>query len=159
MEHELFAPLNLSSANGGVMAFHWARRTFILLVLFLFFGIGAVLYPYHPLDYQYVQMETSKVKPGGVLIYKLWFKKHTDLTPIIHRKLVSVDDPTGDIAVQATTLGTAHLGEPYKRIYVGIPAWVEPRRYFVRVKVVYPYWGGNVSVDADYRTPEFEVVR
>lgn len=158
MISEAFTPLDLPSANGGVRAFHWARATFYFLVAFVFFGIVIWIWPYNPVDYKYIQFVTPTVQAGHVLIYKLYMDKHTNLTPLISRKLVSIDHQEDDIAIQAMTMGTAYLGQPFKRVFIGIPAWVSPGRYYIRAKVTYYYWGGNVIVEAPYRTPCFEVV-
>ena len=155
---EEFKPLNLSSANGGVKAFHWARRTFILIFLFTVFGISITIWPYHPVDYKYIVIENPQVHAGDVLKYRLYFKKYNSLTPSLSRKLISVDNPEDDTGVQATTMGMSEISKEYKRIYIGIPVWLKPGKYFVRVRVIYPYWGGNIPVGANYRTPEFDVV-
>ena len=150
-------PLRLSSANGGVRAFHWARRTFILLCLFAVFIVLIAVWPYDPVTYNYIQMETPFVKSGDVVIYKLWMDKKTNLTPIVTRTLQNMDSKEDQISVTGT-VGMARIGDPYKRIYVGVPSWIKPGRYIVRNVVTYPYWGGNVPVSRDYRTGYFTVI-
>jgi hypothetical protein len=159
MESEVFATLSLPSANGGVRAFHWARRTFFVLAFFMVAVTLIVVWPYNPVDYHYIQFETPVVKPGHPLIYRIWLTKHTTVTPIITRKLVSIDHPEDDITIQSSTPGFHEIKLPYKRVFIGVPTWVQPGRYYVRATVIYGYWGGNVLVSANYRTPCFEIIR
>lgn len=158
-EQEIFTPLSLPSANGGVKAYHWARGTFLLLIAFILFGVGAWLWPYDPVDYRYIKLTSFQVKAGDALEYYLYMDKHTTLTPNITRILVSTDHPEDDVVIQGTTIGMAYMEQKFKRIIVGIPKWVRPGKYYIRCNVVYPYWGGNVMVEAPYRTPCFEVIK
>jgi hypothetical protein len=144
--------------KNGVRAAKIARFNTYLLAILILIPFAIYYWPfYDPVDYLWIDAP-KQVEAGGVLKYTIRMDKKIDLAPNISRYLVNADNPRETITVTSATLGGMIRSDTHKTVMLTVPFWVPPGKWYVRARVIYPYWGGNVPVERDYRTPIFDVV-
>jgi hypothetical protein len=160
VELETYSPIIIPpiKVNGGIKAFHYARRSFILLVICVLLAMIYWVYPFDPVDYHWIKMNDTVVKRGSSVSYNISMTKNVNISPVITREFVAVDNPSEAYTATDFTMGSACAGKNVKHITMGVPYWLPAKRYFIRARVVFPYPGGRL-VDDSYITPSFEVIK
>ena len=144
--------------KNGIKAAKWARLNTYFLAVLILIPFALYYWPfYDPVDYLWIDVP-KQVEAGGVLKYTIRMDKKVDLAPNISRYLVSADNPRESITITSATLGGMIRSDTHKTVMLTVPFWTPPGKWYIRARVIYPYWGGNVPVERDYRTPVFEVV-